>query len=277
MRLSWKISASLVVNIASPVDPASHSSNQRRDWQTLPPPQRRVPPPGWLDSLSVARNREGSVPIPGKPKISSITDRAAQQEGRWRPNSVHNGYQGVAQRMPIDHVAVREALGPRCTYIVLAQHLQHRRAGQPRHRGTDPEPDRRRRQVHLLNVAHGIIPEVRVSNRRCVMPPHGGEGHQQRPRPKRRGCSATPPRQSAGHSRRNLFCFSAEATPMGTPTRKAKEAPSTAISSVTDIRIWMSCRTSRLLNNDFPRSPVITWPNQETYCVVTGRRGRGRG
>ena len=86
---------------------------------------------------------EPAEPRPGEDRLDH--DDAAQHEAELEPDHGDDRQPGIAQRMADDHVALREALGAGGADKVLAEHLQHGGAHEPRIARDREEGDRERR------------------------------------------------------------------------------------------------------------------------------------
>ena len=93
-------------------------------------------------------------------------DEAADEERELERDHREHRQHRVLQRVPRQHQPLHQPLGPRRADVVLAQHLEHRRARHAHANGRIAIADRERWPDELLDVLPRVDPERRVDHRR---------------------------------------------------------------------------------------------------------------
>ena len=117
--------------------------------------EERVEQGGSHDDRIVARVDRADVLAPRSRDAEDVLDeeRADDEAGRRRTDDRHDGDERVAERMPDDHRALPQALRARGPDEVLADRLEHARAGDPGEVCGGRQRQDERRQDHLAQVA----------------------------------------------------------------------------------------------------------------------------
>ena len=91
---------------------------------------------------------------------------AREQPAEFVAGDGDHGEQRILQRVSQNHHPFREALAACRAGIVFPVHLQHGRAGDPRHERHLIEAERERRKEELLQIGERIVPQSGVAQRR---------------------------------------------------------------------------------------------------------------
>ena len=112
--------------------------------------------------------------MPGQEKIVSVRIAPADQRADLQADDGHHRDERVAQRVQTDDAERRQALGARGAHIVLAEHLQHRRARHARDDGERDGAEHDRRQDEMVQTAERNAPSWPESRLSISMKPVTG-------------------------------------------------------------------------------------------------------
>src|SRR5882724_4091820 len=96
---------------------------------------------------------------PGNNEDDLHDDESAEQTAAPPADEGHHGQERVPERVTIDDGPLREALGARRAHVVLADHLEHLRAGEPRNGRADVVGLGQGGPDQLLEVLHRALTE----------------------------------------------------------------------------------------------------------------------